>query len=96
MKQFLRGLFDHSRYHHGTRDMPRWVRRRFYRELIFLTQEEQRVTELMGLEVRPRLCLVDEVRVAILRPGDRIMLNLDEEMQRAQDDEAKRHEREQS
>ena len=92
MKRLLRGLFDYARYHHETRQMPGWVRRRIYRDLLDLIDEERKVRELLGLRVQPRLCVVDEVRVAMLRPADRALLNLDEEMRRAREDE--REERE--
>ncbi|WP_404363277.1 hypothetical protein [Marinobacter sp.] len=94
MKRFFKGLFDHARYHHRTGEMPGWVRRRLYRNLLDLLEEERHVTQLMNLDVKPRLCVVDETRVAMLRPADRAMLNLDEEMRRAMEDEVER-EREQ-
>ena len=87
IRRFFKGLFDHSRYHHETRDMPKWVRRRIYRDLIDLIEEEHRGAEMMGLPFPPRLCVVDEVRVAMLRPSDRATLNLDDEMRRARRDE---------
>ncbi|MDX1442262.1 MAG: hypothetical protein R3270_00650 [Gammaproteobacteria bacterium] len=87
MKRLLRGLFDHARYHHETRDMPAWVRRRLYRELLDLDEEERKVQEMLDLDVQPRLCVVDEVRVAMLRPKDRALLNVDAEMARAREDE---------
>jgi len=87
IRRLFKGLFDHARYHHETRDMPRWVRRRIYRDLIDLIEEEHQAAELMGLPFPPRLCVVDEVRVAMLRPSDRVALQLDDEMQRARQDE---------
>lgn len=80
MNRWLKGLFDHARFHHKTREMPSWVRRRMYRELLAVVDEERRAGEMMGLVHEPRLCLVDEVRVAILRPGDRAQLKLDEQL----------------
>lgn len=80
MKGWLKGLFDHARFHHKTREMPAWVRRRMYRELLAVVDEERHAAEIMGLKVQPRLCLVDETRVAILRPGDRAQLKLDEQL----------------
>jgi hypothetical protein len=85
--KLLRGLFDHSRRHHDTREMPAWVRRRLYRHLIDLMEEEERVRRVLDLPVAPRLSVVDEVRVAMLAPRDRAALRRDEEMQRAREDE---------
>ncbi len=48
MRNFFKGLLDHARYHHETRDMPAWVRRRMYRELISLIEEEHKATEMLA------------------------------------------------
>lgn len=96
MKKFFKGLFKRTRYHHETRDMPPWVRRRMYRELIQLIQEEHQVSEMLNLPIPPRLCVVDEVRVAMLRPNDRAMLLSDHEMQRAREDALKERQRKES
>lgn len=85
----MKGLFGRTRYHHETRDMPAWVRRRIYRELISLIEEEHRASELMDLRIPPRLCVVDEVRVAMLTPSDRVRIFADKEMWRAREDEQK-------
>lgn len=80
MLKLIRGLFDHARYHHETRKMPGYVRRRIYRQLIDLLEEEERVRKMLDLDTEPRLCVVDEGRVAMLRPGDRASLKQDKQM----------------
>lgn len=96
MRNFFKGLLDHARYHHETRDMPAWVRRRMYRELISLIEEEHKATEMLDLPLPPRLCVVDENRVAMLRPSDRTLLISDKEMRRAREDEQRDKQRQQS
>ena len=90
MFRLIRGLFDHARYHHHTRRMPGFVRRRIYRELIELMEEEERARKLLDLATEPRLCVVDEGRVAMLRPSDRAAMKLDEQMARAREQEQQR------
>lgn len=92
MLRAIRGLFDHARYHHKTRRMPAFVRRRIYRHLIDVTREEHRAAEMLALDVRPRLCIVDEGRVAMLRPTDREQMQLDAQMHRAREEEARTRE----
>lgn len=93
LSKFFKGLFDHSRYHHETQDMPAWVRRRIYRDLVVLSEEERHASELLDLPFPPRLCVVDEVRVAMLRPQDREKLNVDSEMRRARKQQKKAREK---
>lgn len=88
MLRLIRGLFDHARYHHKARRMPAFVRRRIYRELIELMEEEERARKLLDLATEPRLCVVDEGRVAMLRPGDRAGMKLDKQMLLARQEEA--------
>ncbi|MHB0775056.1 hypothetical protein [Halomonas sp. WWR20] len=85
MKLF-RGLFRHVRLHHKPQDMPPWVRKRLYDSLLRLMEEENEAQKLLSIPIKPRLCVVDEERVAMLRPSDRKLLNLDDQMQRARED----------
>lgn len=69
---------------------------RMYRELISLIEEEHRATEMLDLPLPPRLCVVDEVRVAMLRPSDRTLLLSDKEMRRAREDAQRDKQRQES
>ena len=79
----LRAIFDRVRGHRNAREMPGYIRRRMYRQLLEVVEQERRVAELLGTSVRPRLSVVDEERVAIIRPSDRSGLDPDKEMGRA-------------
>lgn len=85
MKLF-KGLFSHERLHHKPQDMPPWVRKRLYGHLLHLMEEEQEMQRLLQLPLKPRLCIVDEERVAMIRPYNRSQLNLDEQMRRAREE----------
>ena len=50
-----------------------------YDHLVRLIEEEKQVQEMLNLPVRPRLSVVDESRVAILRPSHREELELDDQ-----------------
>jgi len=56
-----------------------------YRHLLTLEEEEGRMKELLKLLVQPRLSVVDEERVTILRPRDRVHLADDPQMREAKD-----------
>lgn len=83
--RLLKGLFDHARGHNRTSEMPGWIRRRIYRQLLSLLEEEQKIKQLLDLPIEPRLSVVDEERVAMLRPADRQYLGLDKELQNARE-----------
>ena len=85
MKLF-KGLFSHGRLHHKPQDMPPWVRKRLYDNLLRLMEEEQEMQRLLDLPIKPRLCIVDEERVAMIRPYNRSQLNLDEQMRKAREE----------
>lgn len=85
MKLF-KGLFSHERLHRKPQDMPPWVRKRLYDNLLNLMEEEKETQQLLQISIKPRLSIVDEERVAIIRPADRQRLNLDEQMQRAREE----------
>lgn len=98
----MKGLFSRlrrrrARMHRKAEDLPRWIRKRMYRELLAVRDQEQRMMELLELPVPPRLSVVDEERVAMLRPADRDLLGLDQMMQEAREEireeEAERRER---
>lgn len=74
----LRRLTARARYHRETRELPRRIRRRIYRELLELREEERAMQQLLELPVRPRISVVDEENIALLRPGDRLGLGVDE------------------
>jgi hypothetical protein len=76
------GLFGRltarARYHREARELPRKLRARICRELLELREEERAVQSLLGLPVHPRISVVDEENIALLRPGDRVNLGVDE------------------
>ncbi|WP_106475751.1 hypothetical protein [Phytohalomonas tamaricis] len=84
--KIFKGLFKRVRLHHKPQEMPPWVRKRLYDNLLALIEEENKAWELLQISVKPRLCIIDEERVVMLRPSDRKRLNLDEQMQRARED----------
>lgn len=88
--KLLKGLFSHGRLHHKPQDMPPWVRKRLYDNLLQLMEEEQEMQRLLALPIKPRLCIVDEERVVMIRPYNRSQLNLDEQMRRAREDKQDR------
>ena len=75
----LRRLFESLPRHRSGRDLPAGVRRRMYDHLVRLMEEEEQVQKMLDLPVRPRLSVVDEARVAILRPSHREELRLDDQ-----------------
>ncbi|MCG7599901.1 hypothetical protein MHM84_08885 [Halomonas sp. McH1-25] len=85
MKLF-KGLFSHVRLHRKPQDMPPWVRKRLYDNLLHLMEDEQEIQRLLQLPIKPRLCIVDEERVAMIRPYNRNQLNLDEQMRKAREE----------
>jgi len=76
------GLFGRlsarARYHRETRELPRRVRARIDGELLELREEERAMQSLLRLPVRPRISVVDEENIALLRPADRLRLGVDE------------------
>ena len=86
MKRSMRRLMDFVPGHRPGRDLPAGVRRRMYNHLVRLIEEEKRVQEMLKLPVRPRLSVVDEARVAILRPSHREDLLLDDQFVAAEKD----------
>ncbi len=71
-------LTARARYHRETRELPRRIRARIYRELLELREEERAMQDLLRLPVRPRISVVDEENIALLRPADRLRLGVDE------------------
>lgn len=65
--------------------MPRGVRRRIYRELLELREEERAMQEMLKLPVRPRISVVDEENIVLLRPRDRSGLGVDEALVEARE-----------
>jgi hypothetical protein len=66
-----------------------------YRDLLELREEERAMQELLRLPVRPRISVVDEENIALLRPRDRQRLGFDEALGDAREqraEEAKRAE----
>ena len=61
-----------------------------YQHLLTLEEEEGRMKELLNLLIEPRLSVVDEERVTILRPRDRVHLADDPQMRGAKDDKKAR------
>lgn len=72
--------------HRKPDDIPPWMRKRLYVSLLHLLEEEQYEKELLNLPVKPRLCVVDEERVVMIRPGDRKEIHMDEQMQQAREE----------
>lgn len=56
-----------------------------YQHLLTLMEEEARAKRLLNLAVEPRLSVVDEERVAILRPRDRAGVVDDPQMRSAEE-----------
>jgi len=65
--------------------MPRGVRRRIYRELLELREEERAMQEMLKLPVRQRISVVDEENIVLLRPRDRSGLGVDEALVEARE-----------
>lgn len=59
------------------------MRKRLYFSLLHLLEEEQYEKELLNLSIKPRLCVVDEEQVVMIRPVDRKELHVDDEMRQA-------------
>jgi len=68
--------------------MPRGVRRRIYRELLELREEERAMQEMLKLPVRQRISVVDEENIVLLRPRDRSGLGVDEALVEAREQRA--------
>lgn len=64
-------MFRHRRRHRKGQDMPGYIRRRMYRQLIDLLDQEVEVARMLDLDVPPRISVVDEEYVAIIRARDR-------------------------
>jgi hypothetical protein len=89
---FLGRLGFRERYHRETRRLPRRFRARIYHELLELREEERAMQNLLRLPVRPRLSVVDEENIALLRPIDRVGLGLDQALADAREAHASRSE----
>jgi len=79
-------LTARARYHRETRQLPRRIRARIYRELLELREEERAMQSLLRLPVRPRISVVDEENIALLRPADRLGLGVDEALADAREE----------
>jgi hypothetical protein len=86
----LKNLFRWPSEHAEVRSLGAKDRRRIYQHLLALEAEERRAKELLNLLVEPRLSVVDEERVTILRPRDRVNLADDPQMREAKDAEKAR------
>jgi hypothetical protein len=84
----IRRLFDRLRYHRETRELPRGARTRIYRELLALREEERAIQAMLRLPVRPRISVVDEENIALLRPSDRLRVGVDEALSDAREQRA--------
>lgn len=67
----ISNMFRHRRRHRKGQSMPDYIKRRMYRHLLDLLDQEAEVARMLDLDVPPRLSVVDEECVAIIRPGDR-------------------------
>lgn len=72
--------------HRKPDEVPPWVRKRLYFSLLHLREEEQYEKELLNLPLKPRLCVVDEERVVMIRPVDRKAIHMDEQMRQAREE----------
>jgi len=63
--------------------LPRRVRARIYRELLELRAEERAMQDMLRLPVRPRVSVLDEENIALLRPADRLGFGRDEALSHA-------------
>lgn len=82
---FLARLVERARTHRETRAMPRRIRTRIYRELLELREDERAVQQLLDLPIRPRISVVDEESIAVLRPSDRLGLGVDDALSEARE-----------
>jgi hypothetical protein len=84
------GIFKHplkrKHVHRKPEEVPPWVRRRLYFSLLHLQEEERYEKELLNLPIKPRLCVVDEERVIMIRPIDRKEIHMDEQMRQAREE----------
>jgi hypothetical protein len=85
--RFFHGVLKLPSQHNDVSSLGARERRRMYQHLLTLMDEESHVKELLHLPVEPRLSVVDEERVTILRPRDRAGVVDDPQMRNAQ----KRH-----
>jgi hypothetical protein len=67
----LANIFRHPGRHRKGQDMPGYIQRRMYRQLIDLLEQEAEVARMLDLDVSPRISVVDEEYVAIIRARDR-------------------------
>ena len=67
----LANMFRHRPRHRKGHDTPEYIRRRMYRQLIDLLDQEAEVARMLDLDVSPRISVVDEEYVAIIRASDR-------------------------
>lgn len=75
----VRQFFSRIKGHRRITELKPGARRQIYSELIDVVGEEEKMRETMGLAATPRLSVVDEMRVAIVRPADRLMARQDQQ-----------------
>lgn len=46
-------------------------------------------TKLLGLPLKPRLCVIDEERVVMIRPVDGEEIHMDEQMRQAREEKSR-------
>lgn len=83
MFKFFKRNLKRKHIHRKPEEVPPWVRKRLYFSLLHLLEEEQYEKELLNLSIKPRLCVVDEEQVVMIRPVDRKELHVDDEMRQA-------------
>lgn len=82
------------RQHKKMKDVPAWIRKPIYEELLALKEEEKKMQEALDLCCAPRLSVVDEQNVVMLLPKDRDKHNLDKVMKKAIEERVKEKEKE--
>lgn len=83
---FKKRFLKRKHIHRKPEEVPPWVRKRLYFSLLHLLEEEQYEKELLKLPIKPRLCVVDEERVVMIRPVDRKEIHMDEQMRQAREE----------
>lgn len=83
MKRAAR-FFSRAQRHRRMADLKPGARRQLYSELIDVIDEEERMRQMLDLPTAPRLSVVDEMRVAIVRSADRPTARQDQQFAAAE------------
>ena len=90
MFEIVEKLLKHENRHRNPNEVSKRARRRLYTSLLYVQEEERYAMELLNLPIRPRLSVIDEELVVMIKPIDRKDIRMDEQMHKAREEKMKK------